>query len=294
MDYQKAFQQMETPSQTYLSCCAYTDSVGGSFPEHCHSFYEISYIIKGSRFEMLNHSKFEIGSNSLVFIPPLSIHGLYNITEVEDLVIQFDHLFVRNASMLFGKNTILKPAEAYQQQMNIKESDALFYVFMKIRDCCKERDNLSYDDEKLLANRLALDLKINSLCLEVITYLLSEEKILVDLKGTAYSSIEGISLLINEIMVHPDKTINMKQACEITGMSYSHFSRFFKKMTGFNYIHFYNLFRIRHAEELLLTTDMSISEVAKAIGIETIAYFTKLFKRINGSLPSLYRKKYKN
>ena len=85
----------------------------------------------------------------------------------------------------------------------------------------------------------------------------------------------------------------MHEACRIAGMSYSHFSRFFKKVMGFNYINFCNFIRVRNAEELLLTTDMPISEIVEAIGFKTIAYFTKLFKQINGDIPSNYRKKYR-
>jgi AraC-like DNA-binding protein len=99
--------------------------------------------------------------------------------------------------------------------------------------------------------------------------------------------------LINEMLARPEKRISMQEASRAVGMSYSHFSRLFEKTTGFKYSVFRNLLRIRQAEELLLTTSMPVSEVAAAIGIDTISYFTRLFKQINGVSPIAYRKKWK-
>jgi AraC-like DNA-binding protein len=292
MNYQNTFQQLEPPSQTFLSCYAYTGSADSSWPKHCHSFYEISYIIKGTRYETLNQNKYKVESNSLFFIPPLSIHSLNNKTQVEDVVIQFDHLFIRNSSILFEKNYMLRPVEGQQNYINIKKSDNLYQMFFTIRDYCIKRDNLFLDDKLQRKEKILIDLKLNSLCLEVIFTLIVENKIYIDINGAAYSNIKEINSLINELVDHPQKTISMQEACRISGMSYSHFSRFFKKVTGLNYVNFCNLLRIRSAEELLLTTNMSISEIAEATGLKTIAYFTKLFKQINGNIPSNYRKKY--
>ena len=293
MNFQNTFQQSEPPVHTFLSCYAYTGGADSSYPKHCHSFYEISYIIKGARYETLNQNKFRVGNNSLIFIPPLSIHSLNNETQVEDVVIQFDHLFIRNSSILFENNFLLKPTEGQQNYISVKKSDKLFRVFLTIRDYCKKRDSLLGDDEIALKEKLTIDLKLNSLCLEVISTLIAENKIYIDVNGAVYSDIKKMNSLICKLVEHPKKTITMQEACRIAGMSYSHFSRFFKKVMGFNYIDFRNFLRIRKAEELLLTTDMPISEITESVGLKTVAYFTKLFKQINGIIPSNYRKKYR-
>lgn len=293
MNFQNTFQQSEQPLQALLSCFTYIGGADSTYPSHCHSFYEIKYIFKGSRYEILNRSKIKVNENSLLFIPPLSVHGLSNITEVEDLVIQFDHLLIRNSSMQFTNNFMLKPVLGNQDFMMIDNSDSLHHLFITIREYCKKRDALSNDTFTSAQEKLTVDMKIISLCLDVISCLLDGKKIYVDRHGAAYSDILDINPLISEIIAHPEKTISMQSACRIAGMSYSHFSRFFEKITGLNYKYFCNLFRIRHAEELLLTTDKPISEIAEAIGIHTISYFTRLFKQINGNTPSGYRRNFR-
>lgn len=47
--------------------------------------------------------------------------------------------------------------------------------------------------------------------------------------------------------------------------------------------------RIRRAEELLRTTDASVTEIAGLVGIEDSNYFTRLFKKWNGVSPRAWR-----
>ena len=48
--------------------------------------------------------------------------------------------------------------------------------------------------------------------------------------------------------------------------------------------------RIKKAEELLRSTDLSMEEIAERVGFSSAAYFTKNFKRENGTTPLKYKK----
>jgi AraC-like DNA-binding protein len=292
MYYQNTFQQQEPPSQAHLSCYTYAGDPNGNVSRHCHSYYEISYIIRGKRYEILNNSRYEVGDNSLFFIPPLVVHNLNNITDVEDVVIQFDHQFLRNSSSLFENRYLIKPAKEQGAYFQLEPSDDICQIFKSIKQFCHMRDVLADKDDTFSNEKFCLALNINSLCLQLISLLLSEKKLMIDINGVTYSDIISLNPIINEILDHPEKPIRMQEASRTVGMSYSHFSRFFEKITGFHYANFNNLLRIHRAEELLLTTSLPISEVAAAIGIDTISYFTRLFKQINGEAPSSYRRKY--
>lgn len=292
MNFQNTFQQLEQPSQTYLSCYTYTGDANNNYPRHCHSYYEISYMIRGKRYETLNNSRYEVGSNSLFFIPPLTIHNISNITDVEDVIIQFDHQFLRNSSILFDNRYVMKPTKSQGEYFQLEPSDNICQIFNAIRYQCHMRDLIIKKSDAFFKEKFSTDLNLNSLCIQLIATMLNEDKLYIELNGAAYSDIINLNPLISKILAHPEKPINMQAASRIVGMSYSHFSRFFEKATGFQYTNFCNLLRIRHAEELLITTSLPITEVAAAIGIDTISYFTRLFKQINGATPSSYRKKY--
>ena len=73
-------------------------------------------------------------------------------------------------------------------------------------------------------------------------------------------------------------------------MSDSYFSRRFKTVTGFGFKEYLNAVRIRHACDLLLSTDKSITQIASDCGYMDSNYFGDAFHKIKHVSPSQYRK----
>jgi len=74
-------------------------------------------------------------------------------------------------------------------------------------------------------------------------------------------------------------------------LSTSAFCRYFKKQTKMTFTEFVNQYKITQAKTLLLQ-DKNISEVCYEVGFESLSYFNKLFKKINGENPSAFKKRY--
>ena len=66
--------------------------------------------------------------------------------------------------------------------------------------------------------------------------------------------------------------------------------RAFKETIGYNYVDYCNLARIFRAEELLLNTDLSVTQIAEQLHFGTVSYFNRLFKKHTGQTPLQYRK----
>jgi AraC-like DNA-binding protein len=75
------------------------------------------------------------------------------------------------------------------------------------------------------------------------------------------------------------------------GYSVSHFSRTFAAVTGERPQSFVIGARLERARELLTTTGLSIGEIATAVGVPDLFYFSRLFKRRLGITPSEYRRR---
>jgi AraC-like DNA-binding protein len=75
-------------------------------------------------------------------------------------------------------------------------------------------------------------------------------------------------------------------------LSTAAFCRYFKKQTKMTFTDFVNQYRITQAKTLLLK-DVSVSEACYEVGFESLSYFNKLFKKLEGENPSAFKKRYK-
>ncbi|WP_420582307.1 helix-turn-helix domain-containing protein [Reichenbachiella sp.] len=80
--------------------------------------------------------------------------------------------------------------------------------------------------------------------------------------------------------------IDYKKMSERFNLSYSQFRLTFKKATGYSLNQFLIAERIGLARRLLHNTDMEIGEVAHRVGINSVFYFSKLYKQKTGKSPS--------
>lgn len=73
-----------------------------------------------------------------------------------------------------------------------------------------------------------------------------------------------------------------------------YFSSFFKKNSGENFKDYLNKVRMKHAINLLVSTDKKTADIASEVGFRDSRAFSELFSRIYGETPSNYRKRVKN
>ncbi|MBR4163282.1 MAG: helix-turn-helix transcriptional regulator [Solobacterium sp.] len=90
---------------------------------------------------------------------------------------------------------------------------------------------------------------------------------------------------------HITQPITIDDITAHTDISKYHLSHLFKQYTGKTIREYLIELRIRTAEELLETTNKSISEIASLLQFCDQSYFTYRFRKITGMTPNAYRKK---
>ncbi|NDA68040.1 MAG: AraC family transcriptional regulator, partial [Verrucomicrobia bacterium] len=63
----------------------------------------------------------------------------------------------------------------------------------------------------------------------------------------------------------------------------------FKKSTGINFTDYLSRIRIEKAKNLLLNPNLRISEIAYEVGFQSLTHFNRIFKKLAGQSPTLYR-----
>lgn len=84
--------------------------------------------------------------------------------------------------------------------------------------------------------------------------------------------------------------ITLDQIADVNGMSKYHFTRVFKKKTGYTFKQYLNKKRIEEAKRCMNDQDMTVSEAGITVGYNDLAYFSRVFQKTEGMAPSQYRK----
>jgi signal transduction histidine kinase/DNA-binding LacI/PurR family transcriptional regulator/AraC-like DNA-binding protein/response regulator of citrate/malate metabolism len=89
---------------------------------------------------------------------------------------------------------------------------------------------------------------------------------------------------------HYAEPVSRQAVADHVGMSSSHFARCFRQEVGVTPIAYLNRYRVNQAKELLSAGDMTVTEIAMAVGFSDSSYFSKVFRREVGVSPSDYRR----
>lgn len=98
-----------------------------------------------------------------------------------------------------------------------------------------------------------------------------------------------ISRAESYIREHFRENINREDVAAIVYITPNYLSKQFRSRKGMNLREFINQIRIEEAKRLLLTTNLSVSEVAGLSGYENISYFSTVFRKHTGMSPVDWR-----
>ena len=102
------------------------------------------------------------------------------------------------------------------------------------------------------------------------------------------------TLLNNKLNNEFDVLPSVNQLALELGISARYLSDLMKQETGMTAIEHIHLKLVDKAKNLLLVTDLSISETAYKLGFDHPTYFSRLFKKQSGLTPKEFRKKHSN
>lgn len=135
--------------------------------------------------------------------------------------------------------------------------------------------------------RIGYELRLNALLLDLLDVLFNESAFPPD----KASNIDTLELAMRYIHEHHRQTIRNEHLVQHLGISESRLIRLFKKNTGKTPIEYVNQVKINHAKDLLSNTAKTVKETAFELGFRDEFYFSRLFKKLEGSSPRNYRTK---
>lgn len=84
--------------------------------------------------------------------------------------------------------------------------------------------------------------------------------------------------------------LTVEEAADHFGFNPDYFGRYFKSRVGMPFSEFYKLLTMDYAKLLLISGHYKISEISDMLGFASADYFSRVFKKITGDVPSQYKK----
>lgn len=105
---------------------------------------------------------------------------------------------------------------------------------------------------------------------------------------------EGIPQTIQSVQMYLTQNYRKRISLEELGTQFNlnpfYLQKQFKRYVGQSPTEYIIYLRMTHAKESLRNTNKPIGEIADEVGIDNLGYFTRLFKKLEGTTPHEYRK----
>jgi len=93
---------------------------------------------------------------------------------------------------------------------------------------------------------------------------------------------------------HQAESISLEQIAKTLNVSTFYFCKMFKKATGLTFTDYLARTRVERAKNLLLNPNVRVSEVAYDCGFISLTHFNRVFKKVVGKSPTVYRRTLRN
>lgn len=100
---------------------------------------------------------------------------------------------------------------------------------------------------------------------------------------------KAVTLMLDYIQTHYMEEISIQTLADLCSINSNYAGQLFKQKVNQTFNSYLTDLRMKHAIQLLTTTDMPVSLVASSVGYQDYFYFAKVFKKLTGATPSSYR-----
>lgn len=142
-------------------------------------------------------------------------------------------------------------------------------------------DNSDNENEILRVNTSTLDNVINF-------YSFIIEKHICPHKKTKSNS-PSITRAIKYIEENYTNEISIDELCNELNINKCYFCSIFKKETGFTFINYLNSYKVEKSKELLKDPNLSLLDIALAVGFNNQSYYSTVFKKLTSQTPLEFR-----
>ncbi len=258
---------------------------------HIHNYIEILYAQAGQFHILLNSRDYPFAAGDMVLINSNEIHNVFALDEGlnQYICIKFE------PEMLYTSQSLLEIKYLMPFILNESTHQKIFTeeeIKATILPSILHNINTEYTEA-----RYGFELAIRANILNLFLYILRNwhaHNIDLNIDVPINKEMEKqLKKVFDYMEENYQEDITAREMAKYCNMSYSYFSRMFKKIMKKSFKEYLTYVRISKAEKLLISTDSSVTEIALETGFTTSSYFISQFKNLKSISPKQYRMNYK-
>lgn len=248
--------------------CSGVSVIDSAFRSHVpngrHDYY-LMLLIRGSLNAMSGEKEFMLSEGDLIIYPPDVAYG-YRKDSEERMIYLWAHFTGSEAEKALLARSLQPGCVCHVRDTELLEAD-----FEAI--------------QRLFITRPAFFLEEAALQMEL---LLTHAARLLS-ASREEDPLDRIQASLNHLNRHYAEPLRLETLASMEYLSPSRYSALFRRMTGRSPQQYLIELRLKNARELLLSTNLSVAEVARSVGYDDALYFSRLFRRHFGFSPSTLR-----
>ncbi|MBR6709182.1 MAG: helix-turn-helix domain-containing protein [Clostridia bacterium] len=239
---------------------------GKEFPLHWHDYYELEVILSGEGLHRHNDSQYTVSAGSAYLMSYYDFHSLQAVTDMMVLNVSFhESLLPQQLAEIISRGTNRLTCRFGQARRD--------YI-----RCLVDRLTEPAEDDPLRAHADRA----------ILTLLLTEV-----IRAAEITPCRHDNTLVQNALAylykHFKQDISLEGIAGELSVSPTYLGTVFKRELGTAFNPYLNSVRLRYACNLLLSTRMSVKEIAYASGYNSVEYFLYVFRQKLGLTPSAYR-----
>ncbi len=252
---------------------------------HWHQEIELIVIKKGQGCVSVDFETRIVTAGDMVMILPGQLHS---IAQNEGHTMEYENIIFSPQMFVSGKNDLC--ALEFILPLIQFDRPTLTFITPSVSGYSNLTDCIIQIDALCSAKAEGYQLAVKGYLFHFFFFLMHTKSNRDSASIIKTKSLHKLKLIIKYIETNYANPISVDEMASLTFYSKSHFMKFFKTHMGAGFIEYLNDYRLTISTKLLITTELSILEVATQTGFENLSYFNRIFKRKYAKTPGQYRK----
>ena len=249
--------------------------------EHSHDYFQIIWVKKGQGQYTINFENKEITENSLIFIEPDIRHSVYLCGEMDIVNITFSTSFLE---YLCPKMETLVKYDLF----SMYDASTMVTVNCQVANKINRILEAMLEEQECRTYPISKILRIGSLFTLFIIEIKRQLMAPMNIKKPSFA----YSMTLNFRKALKENVCNIhhvKDYADLLGISQASLYRYVTATLGVSPLEVIHEELVTRAKQLLMTSTLTIKEIAEELGICDAMHLAKIFKNVTGESPDSFR-----